>query len=61
MKEEVWGGSIELRILSDYYSVEIVTVDTQNVRVNRFGEDKSYGSSKFERFRIMNFNFFILI
>ncbi|XP_076351050.1 yod1 deubiquitinase [Tachypleus tridentatus] len=37
-----WGGAIELSILSKYYKVEIVAVDTQNVRLNRFGEDAKY-------------------
>lgn len=37
-----WGGAIELSILSKHYAIEIVAVDTQNVRLNRFGEDKNY-------------------
>lgn len=37
-----WGGAIELSILSKHYRIEIVAVDTQNVRLNRFGEDKNY-------------------
>lgn len=40
--EDHWGGGIELSILSSYYNVEIVAVDTQNTRLNRFGEDKNY-------------------
>ena len=40
--EDHWGGGIELSILSNYYGVEIVAVDTQNLRLNRFGEDKAY-------------------
>lgn len=40
--EDHWGGGIELSILSKYYQVEIVAVDTQNIRLNRFGEDKCY-------------------
>ena len=40
--ENHWGGAIELAILSQKYSIEIVAVDTQNVRLNRFGEDKNY-------------------
>jgi len=42
LNEEHWGGAIELSILSKYYGIEIVAVDTQNVRLNRFGEDMSY-------------------
>ncbi|KAH9426008.1 aminotransferase [Dermatophagoides pteronyssinus] len=40
--EDHWGGGIELSILSAYYEIEIVAVDTQNERLNRFGEDKNY-------------------
>ena len=39
---ESWGGAIEVAILSNYYGIEIAVVDTQNTRVNRFGEDKNY-------------------
>lgn len=37
-----WGGAIELSILSQYYGIEIVAVDTINLRLNKFGEDKDY-------------------
>jgi len=47
ISDDVWGGSIELKILSEYYSMEIVAVDTLNVRLNRFGEDKNYSSMIF--------------
>ena len=39
---ESWGGAIEVSILSLHYSVEICVVDTQAVRINRFGEDHHY-------------------
>lgn len=42
LNENHWGGAIELSILSKYYGVEIVAVDTQNIRLNRFGEDLNY-------------------
>ncbi|XP_064606549.1 ubiquitin thioesterase OTU1-like [Liolophura sinensis] len=42
MKDDSWGGAIEVAILSDYYSVEIDVVDTQSARIDRFGEDKNY-------------------
>ncbi|XP_074596595.1 yod1 deubiquitinase [Brevipalpus obovatus] len=42
LNHDNWGGAIELSILSEHYSVEIVAVDTQTVRFNRFGEDKNY-------------------
>lgn len=45
--EDHWGGGIELSILSKYYKMEIVAVDTQNTRLNRFGEDMSYESRIF--------------
>lgn len=41
------GGSIELKILSDYYAIEIVAVDILNLRLNKFGEDKNYSSRIF--------------
>lgn len=40
--EDHWGGGIELSILSKYHQLEIVAVDTQNTRLNRFGEDQAY-------------------
>ncbi|RWS29878.1 ubiquitin thioesterase OTU1-like protein [Leptotrombidium deliense] len=42
LNEEHWGGAIEVSILTKYYSIEIVVVDTQNVRLNHFGEDMNY-------------------
>ena len=42
LNDDHWGGAIELAILSQKYEIEIVAVDTQNVRLNRFGEDRSY-------------------
>lgn len=42
MNEEHWGGAIELSVLSQYYEIEIVAVDTIHLRLNRFGEDKDY-------------------
>ena len=47
LNEEHWGGAIELSILSKYYGIEIVAVDTLNVRLNRFGEDMSYSQRIF--------------
>ena len=37
-----WGGAIEVSILSQHFEVEIDVVDTQTVRMDRFGEDQSY-------------------
>ncbi|KAL3868320.1 hypothetical protein ACJMK2_041137 [Sinanodonta woodiana] len=42
MKENSWGGGIEISILSKYYEVEIDIVDTQSGRIDRFGEDMNY-------------------
>ena len=37
-----WGGAIEISILTKHYAVEIAVVDTQSVRIDRFGEDQGY-------------------
>lgn len=37
-----WGGGIELSILSNHYKIEIDVVDTQTLRIDRFGEDQNY-------------------
>ncbi|OQR76037.1 ubiquitin thioesterase OTU1-like [Tropilaelaps mercedesae] len=42
LNEEHWGGAIELAILSKHFRTEMVAVDTQNERLNRFGEDENY-------------------
>jgi len=42
-----WGGGIELAILSEFYSLEINVMDTQHMRINRFGEDREYSSRIF--------------
>ncbi|VDI21883.1 ubiquitin thioesterase OTU1 [Mytilus galloprovincialis] len=42
MKDDTWGGAIEISILSKYYDVEIDVVDTQSCRIDRFGEDLHY-------------------
>ena len=44
LNQEHWGGAIELSILSRYYEIEMVAIDTQNVRLNRFGEDRNYST-----------------
>ncbi|KAM9149105.1 ubiquitin thioesterase OTU1 [Pangshura tecta] len=41
-KEDTWGGAIEVSILSKFYQCEICVVDTQTVRIDRFGEDAGY-------------------
>ncbi len=41
-RDDTWGGAIEVSILSKFYQSEICVVDTQTVRVDRFGEDAGY-------------------
>ncbi|XP_053105665.1 ubiquitin thioesterase OTU1 [Hemicordylus capensis] len=41
-REDTWGGAIEVSILSKFYQCEIGVVDTQTVRIDRFGEDAGY-------------------
>lgn len=36
-----WGGFIELDILSNYFDVEICSIDVQTLRVDRFSEGSS--------------------
>uniref|UniRef100_A0A6A7G4Q4 Ubiquitin thioesterase OTU n=1 Tax=Hirondellea gigas TaxID=1518452 RepID=A0A6A7G4Q4_9CRUS len=47
MREQSWGGEIELAILSKYHKLEIVTVDAKTARVNRFGESENYKARVF--------------
>lgn len=42
-----WGGGIELAIISEFYSCEINVMDTQHMRINRFGEDRDYSTRIF--------------
>ncbi|KAK6472024.1 ubiquitin thioesterase OTU1-like [Huso huso] len=41
-RDDTWGGAIEVSILSKFYQCEICVVDTQTVRVDRFGEDAGF-------------------
>ncbi|XP_039605066.1 ubiquitin thioesterase OTU1 [Polypterus senegalus] len=41
-RDDTWGGAIEISILSKFYQCEICVVDTQTLRVDRFGEDVGY-------------------
>ncbi|KAK4161659.1 ubiquitin thioesterase OTU1 [Cladorrhinum sp. PSN259] len=40
LQPDVWGGAIELSILSDIYNIEISSIDVKSLRVDRFGEGK---------------------
>lgn len=42
MNLDFWGGVIEIFIFLQYFNVEIVVVDIQSCRIDRFGEDKFY-------------------
>lgn len=37
MQPNSWGGAIELAIFSDYFQVEIDSIDVATLRVDRFG------------------------
>ncbi|XP_039249904.2 ubiquitin thioesterase OTU1-like [Styela clava] len=39
-----WGGAIELAILSEIFKVEIAAVDIKSLRLDIYGQDKSYSS-----------------
>ncbi|KAG7274904.1 hypothetical protein CRUP_036797 [Coryphaenoides rupestris] len=41
-RDDAWGGAIEVSILAKHYGCEICVVDTQTLRVDRFGEDAGY-------------------
>ncbi|KAM4702239.1 ubiquitin thioesterase OTU1 [Discoglossus pictus] len=41
-RDDTWGGAIEVSILSKFYQCEICVVDTQTVRIDRFGEDAGF-------------------
>lgn len=43
-QEDKWGGAIEISILSQYFKVEIVVVDTKSCQLMRFGEDMNYST-----------------
>ncbi|XP_034944875.1 ubiquitin thioesterase OTU1 isoform X2 [Chelonus insularis] len=47
LKPESWGGGIELSILSKFYGLEIVVVNSVNGNINRFGEDQHYAQRVF--------------
>lgn len=42
LRDDSWGGAIELSILSRYYGLELVVIDAQTGRLDRFGEDQNY-------------------
>ena len=42
--KEAWGGAIEVQILSEYFQVEIVVVDTMSGSFTRFGESLNFST-----------------
>lgn len=47
LNPDSWGGAIEVSILSNFYGIEIAVVDIMNAIINRFGEDRNYGTRAF--------------
>jgi len=42
LKDESWGGAIELEVFSKHYKVEIGAVDIENLIINVFGTGQGY-------------------
>lgn len=42
LKNESWGGGIELSIMSNFYSIEMSVLNIQSGQMSRFGEDRNY-------------------
>ncbi|CAI8053835.1 Ubiquitin thioesterase OTU1 [Geodia barretti] len=42
LRDESWGGAIELSVLSEHYKVELDVVDIQSQRIDRFGEGAGF-------------------
>ena len=38
--EDAWGGQIELNIISNHFDIEIVSIDVQGLRVDRYNEGR---------------------
>lgn len=53
---DAWGGAIEVSILSKFYGIEIAVVDVGNAIINRFGEDKCYGTRIFLLFNGIHYD-----
>lgn len=41
MREDSWGGGIELGILSQHFDIEISSINVEDLRTDRFNENKS--------------------
>lgn len=42
LKDESWGGAIELSILARFYQTEIAVVDVQSLRTDVYGQEEGY-------------------
>lgn len=42
LHEDLWGGGIEVSVLSRHFRLEIAVVDVQTTRIDRFGEDEGH-------------------
>ncbi|EGG09943.1 uncharacterized protein MELLADRAFT_74313 [Melampsora larici-populina 98AG31] len=44
LDKNVWGGAIEISILSGHYQTEICSIDVKTGRIDRFGESENYSN-----------------
>ncbi|KAH9818970.1 hypothetical protein DFH28DRAFT_1080312 [Melampsora americana] len=44
LDKDVWGGAIEISILSEHYQTEICSIDVKTGRIDRFGESENYSN-----------------
>jgi ubiquitin thioesterase OTU1 len=42
LKPSTWGGAIELQIMSEYFKMEIASIDIKSQRVDCYGETNNY-------------------
>ena len=42
LKPDTWGGAIELQIMSEYFKMEIASIDIKSLRVDCYGETNNY-------------------
>lgn len=47
MQRDSWGGAIELDIAAFLYQTEIISLDTQSNRIDRFGLSEGYTTRAF--------------
>ena len=44
LKPDTWGGAIELQILSEYFQIEIASIDIKSLRIDCYGETNNYSN-----------------